>query len=87
MDSTTIKVCHIKREKQHNVFAGLAKKSRSTMSWFFGFKLHLLVNSMGELMEVKLTEATTDDRIPVEELSHELCGKLFGDKGYISKAL
>ena len=87
VDSTTLKVCHIKREKQHKVFAGLAKKSRSTMGWFFGFKLHILVNSRGELMAVKLTEATTDDRIPVDELSQGLCGKLFGDKGYISKAL
>ena len=87
VDSTTIKVCHMKREKQHKVFADLAKKSRSTMGWFFGFKLHILVNSMGELMAFRLTEATTDDRLPVEGLSHGLCGKLFGDKGYISQAL
>jgi len=87
VDSTTLKVCHIKREKQHKVFAGLAKKSKSTMGWFFGFKLHILINSRGEIMALKLTEATTDDREPVSELANDLTGKLFGDKGYISKAL
>ena len=87
VDSTTIKVCHIKREKQHKVFSGLAKKSRSTLGWFFGFKRHSLVNSIGELMAVKLTEVTTDDRVPVGDLGKGLCGKLSEDKRYISKAL
>ena len=87
VDSTPIKVCHIKREKQHKVFEGLAKKSKSTMGWYFGFKLHILINSCGEIMAVKLTHATTDDRVPVPDLAHGLIGKLFGDKGYISKAL
>ena len=87
IDSTTLKVCHIKREKQHKVFAGLAKKSKSTMGWFFGFKLHILINSKGEIMALKLTEANTDDRVPVSELTNDLTDKLFGDKGYISSEL
>ena len=87
IDSTTIKACHIKREKQHKVFDGLAEKSKSTLGWFFGFKLHILVNSSGELMAVKLTRAKVDDREVVEDLSDGLMGKLIGDKGYISKTL
>ncbi len=87
IDSTPIKVCHIKREKQHKVFDGLAKKSKSTTGWFFGFKLHLVINDKAEIMAFRLTEATTDDRVPVEDLTQSLIGKLVGDKGYIKKAL
>jgi Transposase DDE domain len=87
VDSTTIKVCNIKREKQHKVFEGLAKKSKSTMGWFFGFKLHILINSCGEIMAIKFTESTVDDRPPVIDLTEGLYGKLFADKGYISSKL
>jgi IS5 family transposase len=87
VDSTTIKVCHIKREKQHKVFSGLAKKSKPTMGWFFGFKLHILINTIGEIMALKFTKANVDDRQPVDDLTKGLFGKVFGDKGYLSKAL
>ncbi len=87
IDSTPIKVCHIKREKQHKVFDGLAKKSKSTTGWFFGFKLHLIVNDKGEIIAFKVTAATIDDRVPVEDLTRGLIGKLVGDKWYIKKAL
>ena len=50
VDSTLLKVCHIRREKQNKMFKGLAKKSKSTMGWFFGFKLHIVINDKGELM-------------------------------------
>jgi transposase len=87
IDSTTIKVCHIKREKQHKVFKGLARKSKSTMGWFFGFKLHILINSSGEIIALKFTEANVDDREPVLDMTDGILGKMFADKGYISKAL
>ena len=87
IDSTTLKVCHIKREEQHKVFKDSAQKSKSTMGWFYGFKLHMVINSRGEIMNLRLTPATEDDRKPVEDLTHELFGKLIGDKGYISQAL
>jgi len=57
------------------------------MVWFFGFKLHILVNSIGEIISLKLTQANTDDREPVEDLTKDIIGKVFGDKGYISKEL
>jgi len=46
VDSTTIEVCHIRREKRHKVFKGLATKSKSSMGWFFGFKLHLIIRPL-----------------------------------------
>ena len=87
VDSTPIKVCHIKREKQHRVFKGFATKSKSTMGWFFGYKVHLVINNKGEIMSLKITGAKTDDRNPVAELVKKLKGWLFGDKGYISQTL
>ena len=87
VDSLLMKACHIKREKQHQVFKGLAKKSKSSVGWFFGFKLHLVINDKGELMAFKLTAGNVDDRKPVPDLMKNLIGKLIGDKGYISQKL
>ncbi|MFN7098655.1 MAG: IS982 family transposase [Gammaproteobacteria bacterium] len=87
IDSLVIKACHIKREKQHKVFRGLAQKSKSSMGWFYGFKLHLVVNDKGEMMAFKLTAGNVDDRKPVPDLVKALVGKLFGDKGYLSQSL
>ena len=87
IDSTVIKACHHKRSAQNRVFKGLAKKSRSTMGWFYGFKLHIVVNDLGDLIAFKLSKATTDDRSVVAEMTAGLTGKLIGDKGYISQKL
>lgn len=87
IDSTLLKACHIKRENQHKVFKGVAQKSRSSIGWFFGFKLHLVINDKGELMAFKLTAGNVDDRKPVIDLVKNLIGKLIGDKGYISEPL
>jgi hypothetical protein len=87
VDATTIEVCHVKRAYSNRVFKNVAKKGKSSMGWFFGFKLHLIINDKGEIMAFKVTSATTDDRIPVEQLAKGLTGKIVGDKGYISQAL
>jgi hypothetical protein len=57
------------------------------VDWFFGFKLHLVINDRGELLALRLTPGNVDDRRPVPELIKKLFGKLFGDKGYISQPL
>ena len=85
VDSTSIDVCNIKREKRHKVFKGLATKGKNYMGWFFGFKLHLVINNFGEIMACRLTTANTDDRKPVPKLMERLNGWLFGDKGYLGK--
>jgi hypothetical protein len=87
VDSTPIKVCHNRRIKRHKVFAGLAARGKSSMGWFFGFKLHLVVNDQGELLAFQLTPGNVDDRKPVPSMSKNLFGKLFADRGYISQTL
>ena len=87
VDSTPLAVCHNRRISRHKVFKGLAARGKSTMGWFYGFKLHLIVNELGELLAVHLTPGNVDDRRPLGRMTHDLFGKLFGDKGYLSQAL
>lgn len=87
IDSTTIKVCNVKRAYNNKVFKGLAKKGKSTMGWFYGFKLHFIVNEIGEILSFQITPGNKSDLYPVKKLSKGLWGKLFGDRGYISSKL
>jgi transposase len=87
IDSTPLAVCHNRRINRHKVFAGLAARGKSSMGWFYGFKLHLIVNDQGELITFYLTPGNVDDRKPVPHMAKRLWGKLFGDKGYISQPL
>ncbi len=57
------------------------------MNWFFGFKLHLVVNEQGELLNVMLTPGNTDGRKPVPKLLQRLLGRVFGERGYVSQQL
>lgn len=86
IDSTTIKACHNKRRYRNKVFAGLAKSSKSSMGYFYGFKLHTIINHKGELMALKMTRGNVD-RTPVPELSRGLTGVMAADKGYIRQNL
>lgn len=89
IDSTPIRVCKNKRIKRNKVFAGLAQLGKSTMGYFFGFKLHVVINDKGEMLNFVITPGNTDDREPLKNKSFikALKGKLYGDKGYISKEL
>jgi hypothetical protein len=87
IDATKIAVCNPKRMSRNKVFEDIAKKGKSSMGWFFGFKLHLIIYDKGELIAAKITPGNTDDRKPVPDMVKELFGKLFGDKGYIKKEL
>jgi transposase len=87
IDSTPIKVCHNKRIFNHKVFKGLAARGKSTMGWFFGFKLHIVVDTEGNIINAMLTSGNCDDRTPVESLLKDFQGTMFGDKGYISQEL
>jgi hypothetical protein len=87
IDSLPIAVCHNRRIPSHKVFAHLAARGKSSVDWFYGFKLHLVINDRGELLAFHLTPGNVDDRKPVPKLTKDLFGKLFGDRGYISKTL
>ena len=89
IDSTCIPVCHNKRIKRNKVFKGYAEIGKSTMGWFYGFKLHLICNEKGELINFMLTRANVDDRDEqvFNRLTDNVLGKIYADKGYISETL
>lgn len=89
IDSTPLRACHIKREKQHKTFKNTATKGQCSLGWFFGFKLHLIINDKGELLDFMLTQANVDDREPLRnfDFHKRIFGKIYGDKGYIGKDL
>ena len=89
IDSTPLRSCHIKREKQHKVFKGIAQKGQCSLGWFYGFKLHIIINDRGEILDFIITFGNVDDRKPLNDmdLHKRIFGKLYGDKGYISKDL
>lgn len=87
IDSTALAVCKNPRIQQHKVFAVDAARGKTSVGWFYGFKLHLVVNDRGELLAFCLTPGNVDDRRPVPRLVKRLFGRLFGDRGYISQEL
>jgi len=87
VDSTSLKVCHNLRIPRHKVFEGIAARGKGSMGWFYGFKLHLIINHRGDILAVKLTPGNVDDRKPVPEMAENMFGALYVDKGYISKVL
>ena len=87
VDATPLAVCHNKRIRRHKTFEGLAQRGKSKMGYFYGFKLHLVVNDQGQILAICLTSGNVDDCVPLPSRARELWGKLVGDKGYISQRL
>lgn len=89
IDSTPLRVCENQRIHQHKTFKNLAQRGQCSLGWFYGMKLHIVTNDCGEIIDFMLTPANTDDRKPLKMKGFlkKLYGKLFGDKGYISKDL
>lgn len=86
IDSTKLVVCHNLRIKRHCVFKALAGRGKSSTGWFHGFKVHLIINNLGEIINLKVTSGNVHDVALLESLTKELKGILLGDKGYLSKA-
>ena len=86
IDSTKLVVCHNLRIKRHRVFKDLAGRGKSSTGWFYGFKLHVVINHLGEIINIKLTSGCVHDVSVLESLTQELKGILLGDKGYLSKS-
>jgi hypothetical protein len=87
IDATSLAVCHPARIRQHRVFAVDARRGKTSVGWFYGFKLHVVVNDRGELLAVCLSPGNLDDRRPLPRLVRRLFGRLFGDRGYSSQPL
>lgn len=87
IDATSIAVCHNKRIRRNKVFKEFAKRGKTTAGWFYGFKLHLVVNESGEIISFLITPGNVSDVTVVDQLTKKMHGKLFGDKGYISRTL
>jgi Transposase DDE domain len=86
-DATKLAVCHNCRIHRHKVFDGLAARGKTSTGWFFGLKLHLVINHKGEIMALKITPGNTADSAMLEEITQRLTGKLCADKGYIGREL
>lgn len=89
IDSTPLRSCHMKRSRVHKTMKGWAQSGKSTMGWFYGFKLHIVINEKGEIINYQITPGNTDDREPLKDgsFTKKLFGKLVADRGYISKSL
>jgi hypothetical protein len=87
IDSSSLKVCHNRRIHRHKTFEGLAKRGHTSVGWFFGFKLHLVINLKGEIVRFCMSEGNVDDRVAADKLLEDLKGMIVGDKGYIGQKL
>jgi hypothetical protein len=87
VDSTCIKVCHNRRIARHKTFSHIAQRSKTSVDWFYGFKLHIIINDEGELINCFISSGNLDDRKGLLKMANSLNGNVFADKGYLSKQL
>ena len=87
IDSTVLTCCHVKRASSHKTFKTSARWGKTTTGWFFGFKLHLIINQYAEIVDFRITKGNVDDRKPVPNMTMGKRGKIFGDRGYVSEKL
>ncbi len=86
-DSSKLAVCHNRRIHRHKVFEDLAARGKTSMGWFYGLKLHFVINHKGQIMALKITPGNTADSTGLDEITQHLAGSLYADKGYIGKDL
>ena len=79
IDSTTIPVCHNKRRYRNKVFENLAASGKTSMGYFHGFKLHVVINEKGQFIALQITKGNVDDRVPVPNLTDKLIGEIYAD--------
>ena len=85
VDSTKLKVCRNKREFTHQVCKNIARKGKSSIGWFYGFKLHIICNELMQILEFTITPGNTDDREGLEMIWNDIFGMIIADAGYIGK--
>jgi hypothetical protein len=86
IDSTKLVVSHNKRIFSHKVFKGIAKRGKSSTGWFFGLKLHAVINQFGQLVVFHVTSGNVADNnaMLLETITKRLKGFLYADAGYIT---
>ncbi|WP_161887865.1 IS982 family transposase [Pontibacter russatus] len=89
IDSKKLPVCDNLRIHSHRVFEGIASRGKGSTGWFFGLKLHLVINQHGELARLLITPANVADNNHqvLGRLLEGLKGKCYGDRGYLSSLL
>lgn len=87
IDSSCLPVCHLKRSRRHKTFRTIAEYGKTSVGWFFGLKIHIVINQNGELIAFKITKGNRNDSVAAKSLLESLQGLAFGDKGYIGKKL
>jgi len=86
-DSTKLQVCNIKREFSHKTCFGIASKSKSTMGWFYGFRLHIICNELMQILKMKITTGAFGERKGLEMMWNNIFGMIIADAGYLGKKL
>jgi len=89
IDSKRLPICHNRRIKSNRVFKGLARRGKSSTGWFYGFKAHLIVNNLGQIMQFAFTPANIADNNHdiLRQISSGVVGRCYGDKGYVTTIL
>ena len=78
IDSTPLRVCDKRRIGQHKTFKDIAQRVQCSLGWFFGFKLHIVTNDCGGIIDFMLTPANVNDTNPLKMKGfiNKLYGKL-----------
>lgn len=87
VDSSALPVCLLRRQKRHKTFETVAKFGKTSMGWFFGLKLHLVINDKGQMIAFKITRGSRNDAVEACSMLKVLEGLAFGDKGYLGKKI
>ena len=89
IDSKKLPICHNRRIYSNKVFKGLATRGHCSVGWFYGFKLFLVINHLGQVLRCFITPANIadNDQKIMHKLLNGFIGKIFGDKGFISSKI
>lgn len=87
IDSFSLSVSHQKRIYSHKTFKGLAGRGKTSVGWFYGFKVHVVINGWGEIIDFCITPGNVVDNnnSVIEKITEKIYGKVYGDKGYLLK--
>lgn len=88
IDSTSLPVCKNIRIPRHKTCKRIATRSKTTMGWFYGLKLHLVSDLRGNILYIRFTTANVDDRVVLNRLLDKIKNSfVVADAGYCSKPL